>query len=86
MNAWADGKKIESLDECIGGYHEVAEPVWDWTDNPKAYRVAPEPWQGEIWVHPDGRVVKVSQRHHRQAWEEAGWRLITAKEVTDEAS
>lgn len=82
MLAFAEGKKIEYFHPVLKEWQPAVSPLWDWTAC--QYRVAAEPWQGKIWVHPDGRVVGENNADNRQAWSMNGWRLITAKEAQDD--
>ena len=80
MLAFADGKKIECKTATgPDTWAEVAEPCWEW-DGMK-YRVAPELWEGQLWVHPKGGYLTPATALGDERVFGAGWRLITAKEV-----
>lgn len=55
------------------GWVDCLDPDWDWDSF--EYRVAPEPTDVEVWVHPDGpmHIYKVQQDH--QEWVSNGWTL-----------
>ena len=80
MLAFADGKKIECKTATgPDPWIEVAEPRWQWYGT--KYRVAPEPWEGKIWLHPNGSYMTPAIALGDERMEEEGWRLITVKEV-----
>jgi len=80
MLAFADGKKIECKPiNNSDPWNKVDEPIWNWYR--MKYRVAPDQWEGEIWVHPKGGYLTPSVALGDERMEEGGWRLITAKEV-----
>jgi hypothetical protein len=82
MLAFADGSRIECKYVNREEWSKVDTPVWNW--DVVEYRVAPEPWTGKIWVHPDGQVERAIDGHNKDAWQKNKWKLITAKEVGDE--
>ena len=82
MLAFADGKEIECRATVITSrWSPKAHDGWDWESF--EYRVAPEPWTGKIWVHPAGDV-RDESHFCGLSPKDAGWKLITAKEVGDE--
>lgn len=80
MLAFAEGKKIERFDYHCYKWIAVDGASWDWESC--RYRIAPEPWTGKIWVHPDGGITAADD----EGWKpkDPQWRLITAKEVGDD--
>lgn len=80
MVAFANGRKIEC---CADGktWFPAQNPTWRW--DVCKYRVAPEPWEGKIWVRKGGLVCEGSETDDKQSFQSRGWRLITAKEVTE---
>ncbi len=56
MIAWAGGKTVE-LRPAIGPeepWKTVFVPHWNWQEG--EFRIAPEPMEVEVWVHPDGSI------------------------------
>lgn len=56
---------------------DVNEPEWDWDSYD--YRIAPEPVEVEVWVHPDGRI------RNRKYWpdsETANYEGFTLRRAT----
>jgi hypothetical protein len=62
MIAWAKGKPIQSRAVLRTDLEWTTfepghrPPVWDWEDYD--YRIAPEPMEVEVWVHPDGMIAQ----------------------------
>ena len=79
MLAFANGKKLQYSHKCNGVWRQCLAPIWDWSV--KEYRVAPEPWEGQLWVHPKGGYLTPATALGDERVFGAGWRLITAKEV-----
>lgn len=80
MTAFAEGKRIEFLDNR-GDYNEwqaITEPSWAWDAG--IYRVTPERWAGKIWVRGESSC-SVEDAGSDEYMEAKGWRLIEAKEV-----
>lgn len=77
MIAWADGKKIQSLDDDTGEYRDVTGPIWDWCDNPNSYRIAPEPMEVEVWARQNGSVA-TSDMIPQNRPQDYGWTLRRA--------
>lgn len=55
MIAHAEGKRIERQSRSEGDWADCPQPVWNWYS--RDYRIAPEPIEVEVWVHPDGRIL-----------------------------
>ena len=83
MLAFAEGKKIELRSHNMGGKWIPAtpEPTWSW--HTVEYRVVTEPWAAKIWVHSNGGCLPYRDREPEDLWANAGWRLITVKEVLE---
>ena len=79
MIAWAEEKKIQSLNDDTGEYRDVDFPIWDWCDNPKGYRIAPELLDVEVWYRPEvGCVSRSHQMRDDSEMIAQGWTLRRA--------
>lgn len=78
MIAFANGREIEYRNEANDVWTPIESPCWAWECS--KYRVKPEPWQRNIWVHDEDKGVFVDEG---DGWKPLakGWRLITVKEV-----
>lgn len=54
------------------GWVDCPEPDWDW--DMFEFRIAPEPLEVEVWVHPDGRVMSDSPWNDPIKLAEMGWK------------
>jgi hypothetical protein len=80
MLAYIDGKAIEYRSEGSPLWKETKRPAWDFHGN--EYRIKPDPWEGEIWVHENGSAyVNVQNGNKNTMMLKQGFRLINVKET-----
>ena len=76
MAAYAEGKPIEIKKPDREDWIPILFPSWDWINH--VYRIAPEPIEVEVWVHPDGSIYSKIAPHSPPVMKGKGFTLRRA--------
>lgn len=81
MLAFASGHKIECRSKSSHPTDWVEKYHMTWAFDEFDYRVAPEKWEGKLWVNFQFGHARDELYFSGHSPVDAGWKLITAKEV-----